>query len=82
MKTIDIGDVPAIVAGNVINYTSGSFRYCVRFPAKPAVCTMQRQKNGRSEIVFGSYRGAVLRIIARDSIIDAIFEKAGGQPAS
>lgn len=82
MKTIDLADRPATVAGNVLNYTSGAFRYCVRFPAKPAMCHVTRQRNGQSEIVFSSYRGAVLRIIGRDSIIDAIFEKAGGQPAS
>lgn len=82
MKTIDLGSVAATVSGNVVNYTSGSYRYVLRFPAKPALCSITELRDGRSTVTFSSYKGAVLSITGRSTIINAIFETAGGQRAS
>ncbi len=83
MKILDLPDgTPVSIAGNVINYTSGGYRYVVRFPAAPASTSMSTLRDGREQITMGTLDKTVLVITGRASIIERIFEKVGGKPAS
>ena len=83
MKILDLPDgTPVSIAGNVINYTSGGYRYVVRFPAAPASTSMSTLRDGRAQIAMGSLERSAIQITARESVVQAIFEKVGGKPAS
>ena len=52
MKILDLPDgTPVSIAGNVINYTSGGYRYMLRFPAAPATATVHELRDGREQKV-------------------------------
>lgn len=82
MKTVDLGDSAASIAGNVINYQSGDYRYVLRFPVAPATCNIRRLKDGRATVTFGTLTSATLQITGRQPLIEAMFQRVGGQPAS
>lgn len=83
MKILDLPDgTPVSIAGNVINYTSDGYRYMLRFPAAPASAAMHRLRADRAQVTMGTLDKTVLAITGRASVIERIFEKVGGKPAS
>lgn len=83
MKTLDLPtDTPVEITGNVITYASAGYRYMLRFPAAPATAAVHELRDGREQITMGTLDKTVLVITGRASIIERIFEKVGGKPAS